>query len=100
LRQQALLQVTLVATGAGGSNSKDQDITVVVGTQIYFIDYTDAKIAKFAISNPATVSTILDITGNNGLALAFDAVNNKIYFSGYNATDIGVYGKLIWMEQG
>jgi hypothetical protein len=58
------------------------------------------KIAKFALSNPATVTTILDITDNNGLALAHDAVNDKIYFSGYTtATDIGVSGKLIWMEQ-
>lgn len=83
-------KVTLVATGAGGTNSKDQNITVVVGAEVYFIDYTDAKIAKFALSNPATVTTILDITDNNGLALAHDAVNDKIYFSGYTtATDIG-----------
>ncbi len=82
--------VTLVATGAGGTNSKDQDITVLVGTEVYFIDYSDAKIAKFALSSPATVTNILDITNNNGIALAHDAVNNKIYFSGYtDATDIG-----------
>lgn len=86
--------VTLVATGAGGTNSKDQDITVLVGTEVYFIDYTDAKIAKFALSTPATVTTILDITDNNGIAIAYDAVNNKIYFSGLDATDNGGVWKI------
>lgn len=82
--------VSLVAKGAGGNSSAEQAITVELGTEVYFIDYTDAKIAKFAVSNSTTVTDILDISDNDGLAIAHDAVNNKIYFSGYtDATEIG-----------
>lgn len=87
-------KVTLVAKGAGGSNSKDQDITVVVGTQIYFIDTADEAIKKFSISNPTEVSTFLDVTGAAGVGLAFDATNNKVYFSDFNATDDGKVWRL------
>lgn len=82
-------EVTLSAKGAGGTNSTTVDITITAGSEIFFIDYTDKKIARFSVSAPATVTTVLDITNNNGLALAHDATNQKIYFSGLDADDIG-----------
>lgn len=82
-------EVTLAAKNSSGSSSTKATITITSGTEVYFIDIDDAKIAKFAVNAPATVTNILDITNNNGLALAHDAVNQKIYFSGLDADDIG-----------
>lgn len=82
-------EVTLSAKGSGGTNSTTLDITIVTGDEIYFIDYSDKKIAKFAINAPATVTNVLDITDKNGLALAYNATNGKIYFSGIDAEDVG-----------
>jgi PKD repeat protein len=81
--------VTLLAKGAGGTNSTTADITIQAGNEIFFIDIDDAKIAKFAISAPATVTNVLDITDKNGLALAYDATNQKIYFSGLDVDEVG-----------
>lgn len=84
-------EVTLAATGSGGSDQATETITVSVANlgELYFIDYTDAKIAKFAISTPETVTDVLDIADKNGLGMAYDATNQKIYFSGYDLDDIG-----------
>lgn len=81
--------VTLSAKGAGGTSSVTENITIEAGAEIFFIDYSDAKIARFAVSAPATVTTVLDITDKNGLGMAYDATNNKIYFSGIDTEDIG-----------
>lgn len=58
-------------------------------TELYFIDYADAKIATFPLADPADLTDVLDITDYNGLSLAYNSANEKIYFSGLDLENIG-----------
>lgn len=58
-------------------------------TELYFIDYSDAKIAKFLLEDPADPATVLDITNYNGLGIAYNSDNKKIYFTGLDLDEIG-----------
>lgn len=58
-------------------------------SELYFIDYADAKIAKFSLDDPADLATVLDITEYNGLGIAYNSDNKKIYFTGLDMDDIG-----------
>jgi PKD repeat protein len=75
--------VTLVATGEGGSASATQDITVTAAS-VYFIDPTDEILGKLVLDVNQTVTTAKALTGMSGVGLAYDNINNKIFFSDYN----------------
>ncbi len=84
--------VTLVATGPGGVSTKAVDITITepeVGTEIFFIDADDEVINRFSIADPDDMTTFLEVTGMAGVGLAYDDTHEKIYFSDFNATDVG-----------
>lgn len=84
--------VSLKATGAGGSVTVTKDITVKQGSdakELYFIEYGTNSIKKMALKTGETPVVFADITGKAGVGLAFDAVNNKIYFSDFEAADEG-----------
>ncbi|TXH25238.1 MAG: hypothetical protein E6Q96_09325 [Cyclobacteriaceae bacterium] len=57
--------------------------------ELYFIDYSDAKIAKFPLANPGNLADVLDIENYNGLALAYNNDDDKIYFTGLDLDEIG-----------
>ncbi len=84
--------VTLVATGPGGTDESTQAITIEepeVGDEIYFIDADDEVINRFAVADPDDMSTFLEVVGKAGVGLAYDVTNEKIYFSDFNADEVG-----------
>ena len=74
--------VALVATGPGGSNSSSMDITVTA-ISIYFMDSSDEILGKLVLDANKTVTTIKDLAGMSGVGIAYDNVNNKIFFSDF-----------------
>lgn len=84
--------VTLLATGAGGSKLSSTEITILPDPEVFFIDAGASVINRFDLSAPDKIRSYLDVAGMAGVGLAYDAVNEKIYFS-----DFEVYGEgKIW----
>jgi PKD repeat protein len=78
--------VTLVATGEGGSNSTTLDITVTAAS-LYFMDSSDELMEKLVLDGTGTVTTVKDLAGMSGVGIAYDSVQNKIYFSDFYDAD-------------
>lgn len=83
--------VTLKATSAAGESTFSKTITVAgapVVKELFFIEYGASLIKKLNLTDNNT-TTVLDIAGKGGPGMAFDAVNNKIYFSDFEVTGSG-----------
>ncbi|HEY3405160.1 MAG TPA: DUF5050 domain-containing protein [Ohtaekwangia sp.] len=81
--------VSLLSTGAGGSKISNVEITVIPDPEIYFTEYNADLIRRFATGSPDNISDFLDIAGMGGPGIAYDAVNEKIYFSDFDVTGEG-----------
>lgn len=86
--------VTMKAISAVGETVVTKTITVKaapVTKDLYYMEYSGAasNIKKLALDGTGTTTTILDITGKGGSGMAFDAVNNKVYFSDFEVADMG-----------
>lgn len=79
----------LVLTVVVSCGDDDETKKKTPAEEVYFIDYSEAKIAKFSIENPADLTTVLDITNYNGLGIAYNSDNKKIYFTGLDMEDVG-----------
>lgn len=82
-------EVTLSAKGPGGTDTSDEDITIISGDEVFVADYGTELIQKFAVNTPATAATVKDVAGMSGVGLAYDATHQKIYFSDFTTTDEG-----------
>lgn len=84
-------EVTLIASNSEGSDQASQTITVEEADlgEIYFIDPNDEVINKFSVGNPSDMTTFLEVVGMAGVGLAFDATNERIYFSDFNEYEVG-----------
>lgn len=80
-----LAGVTTFIVSCGGDDEPKEPAVA----ELYYIDYDNAKIAKFTEVDPATVTDVLDIADNSGLGMAYNTSNNKIYFSGLDLDEIG-----------
>jgi PKD repeat protein len=78
--------VTLVSTGDGGTNSSTLSITVIAAS-IYFMDSSDELMQKLVLDGTGTVTTVIDLAGKSGVGIAYDNVNNKIFFSDFYDAD-------------
>ncbi|MEP6645675.1 MAG: PKD domain-containing protein [Saprospiraceae bacterium] len=83
--------VTLKAISAVGATSVSKNISVAIGASpktLFFIDYGTGLLQKLPLDG-SSVSTVLDINGKAGVGLAYDDVNEKIYFSDFEVTPEG-----------
>ena len=84
--------VTLKAISAVGETTFSKQITVggaPIVKELYFIEYGTGLIKKMPLDGSGTTTDVLDINGKAGAGLAYDAVNNKIYFSDFEVTGTG-----------
>ena len=91
--------VSLKATGAGGSATATKEITVKQGKlpkDLYFIELDLSLIKKVSLATGSTPSDFLDIIGKAGVGLAYDGINDKIYFSDFEVVGEGK----IWRMNG
>ncbi len=83
-----LLLITMAAF-VGACSDDDTKKKDKPAEELYFIDYSDAKIAKFALANPANLTPVIDITDYNGVSLAYNKDNGKIYFTALDLDEVG-----------
>ncbi|MEZ4793325.1 MAG: PKD domain-containing protein [Gelidibacter sp.] len=79
--------VTLTATSEAGEDTYSKD--VVIGEapaaipELYYIALGDEFIRKLTLDGTGTVNDVASIAGKGGVGLAYDSVNEKIYFSDF-----------------
>ena len=79
--------VTLTATSAAGSDTFTKD--VVIGEapasipELFYITLGDEFIRKLSLDGTGTVNDVVSIAGKGGVGMAYDSVNEKIYFSDF-----------------
>jgi PKD repeat protein len=80
--------VTLTTSNANGENTFTKQITIadapVNPGELYYIALNDDFIRKLNLGASGTTTDILDIAGKGGIGMAYDNVNNKIYFSDFD----------------
>jgi len=77
--------VTLLSTGAGGSTLSSTEINILPDPELFYIEAGSSTISHFGLSAPDKASSFLDITGFSGVGLAYDAANEKVYFSDFES---------------
>ena len=85
--------VSLTATTSYGSNTSTKDITVAEGQEttqsLYYIDAGDEFIRSLLLDGSGTTIDVLNLVGKAGVGLAYDATNEKIYFSDFDTYPLG-----------
>lgn len=85
--------VTLTATSAAGTATASRQITVTeppAAKELFFIEYNAGLIKKLILDGAGgSVATVLDINGKAGVGMAYDDVNNWLYFSDFEITGSG-----------
>lgn len=85
--------VTLTATSAVGSNTYTKEVIVGAAPEspgdLYYIDAVDEYMRKMALDGSGTITDYLDLAGRTGVGLAYDAINDKIYFSDFDTELFG-----------
>ncbi|HNQ26573.1 MAG TPA: PKD domain-containing protein [Aquaticitalea sp.] len=79
--------VTLVASSAAGQDTFTKSVTIGEApdtvAELYYIALGDEFIKKLILDGTGTTSNVASITGMGGVGMAYDAVNEKIYFSDF-----------------
>lgn len=85
--------VSLTATSTFGSNTSTKEISIAEGQQsiasLYYIDYGTEFIRSLMLDGSGTTTDILNLVGKAGIGLAYDATNEKIYFSDFDTYPLG-----------
>ena len=85
--------VTLTATGAGGSNTFTKEVIIAMAPEapgeLFYIDAVGSFMRKLILDGSGTVSDVVDLAGRTGVGMAYDATNDKIYFSDFDTAPFG-----------
>ncbi len=79
--------VTLTASSSAGQDTFTKE--VVIGEapasipELFYISLGDEFIRKLTLDGTGTVNDVLNIAGKGGVGMAYDSVNEKIYFSDF-----------------
>ena len=85
--------VSLTATSMYGTNTFSKEITIAEAPEtagdLYYISLGDEFIRKLTLDGSGTTTDILDLVGKGGVGMAYDEVNQKIYFSDFDTNPFG-----------
>lgn len=85
--------VTLTTVGAGGSNTFTKEVIIAEKPKavggLYYIDASDSYMRKLTLDSSAMITDVLNLAGRTGVGMAYDATNDKIYFSDFNTANFG-----------
>lgn len=91
-------KVTLTSNGAGGSNTFTKDVIIAMApeapAELYYLDNTDDFMRKLTLDGSGTITDVFDLVGKSGVGMAYDEVNDKIYFSDFFTTPFGNIWKM------
>lgn len=88
--------VSLKAVGPGGTGNYTQQFAVIdpnavinADKELYFIEYGTKNIKKISLDLGATLETVVNMTGKEGHGMAYDVVNDKIYYCDFQSSNSG-----------
>jgi len=85
--------VSLTATTSFGSNTSTREITVAMAPEtpadLFYIDMGDDFLRSLVLDGSGTTTDVLDLVGRVGVGLAYDATNEKLYFSDFDTPPFG-----------
>jgi PKD repeat protein len=85
--------VSLTATSSAGSNTFTKEVIIAAAPEVpgelYYIDLTDDFIRKLSLDGSGTITDVVDLVGKGGVGIAYDATNEKIYFSDFDTYPFG-----------
>lgn len=94
--EPGLYTVKLKVIGEGGTGNYSADLVLidpdaVVDTdkELYFIEYGTKIIRKVSLVLGSVPETVVDMTGKEGHGMAYDAVNEKIYYCDFQSSGVG-----------
>ncbi|MGC4234346.1 MAG: DUF5050 domain-containing protein [Niabella sp.] len=88
--------VKLKAIGEGGTGNYSVDIVIIdpniiidTDKELYFIEYGSKLVRKISLVPGSTVETVINMTGKEAHGMAYDSVNQKIYYCDFQASNSG-----------
>ncbi|MDR2283675.1 MAG: DUF5050 domain-containing protein [Sphingobacterium sp.] len=88
--------VKLKAVGLGGTGNYSVDLAVIdpdavidTDKELYFIEYGSKLIRKVSLIPGSAAETVINMTGKEGHGMAYDAVNEKIYYCDFQNSGSG-----------
>lgn len=96
--QAGTFTVSLTATSASGSNIFTKDLAIAEAPEtagdLYYISLGEEFIRKLSLDGSGTTTDILNVAGKGGVGMAYDATNQKIYFSDFDTNPFGKIWKM------
>lgn len=91
-----LYTVVLKVVGPGGTGRYSVDLTILdpnavveSDSELFFIEYGTSLVRKLSLVPGSTAETVVDMTGKEAHGMAYDAVNDKIYYCDFEVTNAG-----------
>lgn len=88
--------IKLKAVGPGGTGNYSVDLAVIdpdavidTDKELYFIEYGSKLIRKVSLIPGSAAETVINMTGKEGHGMAYDAVNEKIYYCDFQSSNSG-----------
>ncbi len=88
--------VKLKAVGQGGTGNYSVDLVVIdpnavidTDKELYFIEYGSKLVRKISLVPGSAAETVINMTGKEGHGMAYDSVNQHIYYCDFQSTNSG-----------
>ena len=88
--------VKLKAVGPGGTGNYSTDIVIVdpnavidTDKELYFIEYGTKLVRKISLIPGSIAETVVNMTGKEGHGMAYDSVNQHIYYCDFQSANSG-----------
>jgi len=79
--------VSLTASTDSGINTYTKEVIIAmapeVSAELYYIDFSDDYIRKLILNGTGTVTDVLDVAGKSGAYIAYDNLNQKVYWTDF-----------------
>ena len=90
--------VTLTATSAAGSNTFTKEVIIAMApenpAELYYIDYSDDFLRKLVLDGSGTITDVVNLAGRAGVNMAYDPINDKVYFTDFATENFGNIWKM------
>lgn len=88
--------VKLKAVGKGGTGNYSADLAIIdpdavidTDKELYFIEYGTKLVRKLSLVPGSAAETVVNMTGKEAHGMAYDSVNQKIYYCDFQTSNSG-----------
>lgn len=94
--QPGVYTIKLKAIGPGGTGNYAVDVTIIdpnaiidTDKELFFIEYGSKLLRKLSLVPGSAAETVVSLDGKQGHGMAYDAVNEKIYYCDFQTSNSG-----------